>query len=301
MRTIAVTGGTGFVGRSLIALAQDQGYSAHALTRRPQPARAGIVWIDGALDRPETLATLVRGADAVIHVAGVVNAPDRAGFDAGNVAGTAAMLIAARASGVERFIQVSSLSAREPELSQYGGSKARAEAAVAASGLDWTIVRPPAIYGPGDRELLDLFKAAKLGVVPLPPRGRLSVIEVSDLARLLLALTGDRHSIGGIVEPDDGSGGWTHEAFGRAIGEAVGKRPLAVHLPRRMLTLAAKADGLIRRKSAKLTSDRVAYFCHPDWTVDRARRPDPALWTPRIETSAGLAATARWYREAGWL
>jgi uncharacterized protein YbjT (DUF2867 family) len=296
MTTFAVTGGTGFVGGALIGLALESGHEVRALTRRPQSERAGVTWIDGALDRPEALDELVAGADAAIHVAGVVNAPDRAGFAAGNIDGTRAIVAAAEKAGVRRFVHVSSLAAREPELSTYGWSKNEAENVVETSALDWAIVRPPAIYGPGDMEMRDLFRMAKLGVAFLPPPGKLSVIEVSDLARLLLALAG-ASSNRRLLEADDGKpGGWTHDDFARAIGAAVGQRVLPMALPRPLLRFGARCDRMVRRHRAKLTPDRVAYFCHPDWTIDPEKRPDPSLWQPRIPTPEGLAATARWYR-----
>src|SRR5690606_11901508 len=150
-----------------------------------------------------------------------------------NVTGTFEMCAAPKAAGVRRFIHVSSLAAREPDLSDYGWSKARGEQAVAASGLDWTIVRPPAIYGPADAEMLDLFRMARRGFVLLPPPGRLSVIEVSDLARLLIVLAHDRSTIAEIYEPDDGApDGWTQEGFARAIGWAVDRRVLTFAAPR---------------------------------------------------------------------
>ena len=296
MSILAVTGGTGFVGGTLINLARSEGHEVRALTRRPQPEHAGVTWIAGALDAPEALAELVAGADAVIHVAGVVNAADRAGFVAGNIDGTQAVVDAAVAAGVRRFVHVSSLAAREPQLSIYGWSKAEAERAVEASGLEWTMVRPPAIYGPGDMEMRDLFRMARRGLVFTPPAGRLSVIEVGDLGRLLLALA-RAPAAGQVLEADDGRpGGWSHAEFARAIGVAVGKAARPVALPRPLLALAARVDRLVRGKRAKLTADRVAYFCHPDWTIDPARRPDPALWQPAVPTPQGLAATAAWYR-----
>jgi len=300
--TIAVTGGTGFVGRTLLRLAVEQGYAVRALARAPQSGQPGVSWVEGALDRPETLHALAKGADAVIHVAGVVNAPDLAGFEAGNVGGTLAMVEAARAAGVERFVHISSLSAREPQLSAYGASKAKAETVVQASGLDWTIVRPPWVYGPGDADTLDMFKMARNGFVLLPPDGRISVIEVSDLARLLLALVPSGETRAQLYEADDGKeGGWTHKAFGKAIGWAVGHNVTAVSVPAPLLRIAARLDRLFRGKGAKLTPDRVGYFCHPDWTVDPARRPPPRLWLPEVGTRDGLKATAAAYREAGWL
>lgn len=297
---LALTGATGFVGGHVLSSALAAGHRVRALTRRPQAPRDGVEWIDGTLAEAAALDRLVGGAAAVIHVAGVVNASDRAGFAAGNVAGTRAIVTACANARVARFVHISSLSAREPALSDYGWSKAEAETVVEASGLDWDIVRPPAIYGPGDLDMRDLFRMAGWGFALLPPPGRISVIAAEDLARLLLALaTGPgAHAC---FEVDDGSGGWTHAGFARAVGEAVGRRVLPLPLPGALLSLAARADRWLRGADAKLTPDRVGYLCHPDWTIDASRRPSPTLWTPRIETVAGLAATARWYRAHGLL
>lgn len=299
---MAITGATGFVGSRLLAKARAAGHEIRALTRRPMRKRKGIEWIDGALDISESLDRLVQGADAVIHVAGVINAPDAAAFEAGNVAGTAAMLAAAEKAKVKRFVHVSSLAAREPGLSLYGASKARSETLIEASFLSCAIVRPPAVYGPGDHEILELFKMAARGIVLLPPHGRLSVIHVDDLARLLLALIDPECPANLLVEPDDGrEGGWTHEAFGQALGRAVGRRVVTLSMPRSMLRLGARIDGLLRGPAAKLTPDRAAYFCHPDWLVEPSRGAPEALWRPLVDTDEGLAATASWYRAEGWL
>ncbi|OYY91038.1 MAG: epimerase [Sphingomonas sp. 28-66-16] len=295
---VALTGGTGFVGRRLIALAVEAGHEVRALTRRRQAAEPGVSWIEGALDNPAALATLVDGADAVIHVAGVVRAPDRAGFTVGNIDGTRAIVAAALGAGVDRFVHVSSLAARAPALSDYGWSKAESEQLVCSAALpSAVIVRPPAVYGPGDLEMLDTFRVARWGVAFTPPAGRMAVIHVDDLARLLLALAADA-AYGGVLEPDDGTpGGWSHADFlGHAIGKAVGKRVTPIALPRPLLSLAARIDGALRGADARLTPDRVGYMCHPDWTVDPLRRPDPALWQPQIPTRDGLAETVAWYR-----
>ncbi|WP_260598408.1 NAD-dependent epimerase/dehydratase family protein [Sphingomonas endolithica] len=299
MTTIAITGGTGFVGKRLIDLALQQGYTVRALARRPQAPRDGVTWIIGALDTADALPRLLDGAHAAIHVAGIVNAPTRAAFAAGNVDGTRAMVAAALAGGPARFIHVSSLSAREPGLSNYGWSKRGGEDAVAASALDWTIVRPPAVYGPGDMEMRDVFRLARMGLALMPPPGRLSLIHVDDLARLLLTLVeSDPGRV--ILEPDDGRS-WTHEEFARAVGVAVGQRVLTLPLPKGLLSLAASADKAFRGDKAKLTQDRVNYLAHPDWAADPARRPAADLWQAAIATPAGLAATAAWYRANGLL
>ena len=299
---LAITGGTGFVGAHLIDAALAAGHEVAALTRREQPPREGVDWIPGDLEDRTALHRLVDGADAVIHVAGVISAPDKAAFDQGNVAGTLAMLAAATAGGVHRFIFVSSLAAREPKLSLYGASKERAEELVHSSGLDWAIVRPPAVYGPGDQETLELFRMAKLGVMLMPPRGHLSLIHVADLARLLLALAINDGPSTCVIEPDDGKkGGWTHREFARALGRAVGGRPAIISTPGVFLRLAAHADRLFRGEKAKLTVDRAAYFSHRNWVVEPKRAAPGELWRPEIDTADGLKQTARWYADQGWL
>ncbi|TCP33353.1 NAD(P)-dependent oxidoreductase [Sphingomonas sp. BK235] len=299
---LALTGATGFVGGALLEQALAAGHEVRALARRAQPGREGVTWVSGALDDSAALSALASTADAVIHVAGAVNAPDRPAFAAANIEGTRAVVEAAKVWGVARFVHVSSLAAREPTLSNYGWSKAGAEAVVHESGLDWTIVRPPGVYGPGDMEQRDLFRAARRGVVPLPPNGRLSIIHVDDLARLLLTLAG-RPGAGAhaLYEPASSDGALRYTDFARAIAAAVGRRALPLPLPAALLRLAARGDALFRGANAKLTADRVAYMVHPDWTADPAKAPPPELWRARIGAAAGLAATARWYRAQGLL
>ena len=299
---VAVTGATGFVGSHLLDAAIAAGHEITALTRREQPPRERVTWIAGDLHNRSALEQLVRDADAIIHVAGVITGQTPAVFERGNVEGTLAMLAAATAGGVPRFIHVSSLAAREPKLSLYGASKAKAEELVHSSGLDWAIVRPPAVYGPGDRETLELFRMAKLGIMLMPPKGRVSVIHADDLARLLLALAGPSVPSNILIEADDRKpSGWTHREFARALGVAVGTKPAIVSSPGILLRLAARADQLFRREKAKLTVDRAAYFSHRNWVIEPKRACPPDLWQPKIETHQGLRETADWYKQAGWL
>ncbi len=300
--TIAVTGATGFVGQALLDRALETGLTVKALTRRDQLPRDGVEWVSGDLESAQALRALIRGAEAVIHVAGVVN--DAARFESGNVLGTLNVIEAAKAEGVQRFIHVSSLSAREPDLSAYGASKARAEKLIMASGLDWTIVRPPGIYGPRDVDYFEMFRLARWGVMPVPPKeGRASIIHVDDLARLLLALVPGGEGVSfQTFEPDDGrKQGWSHYEFARAIGWAIGRRPWVMHLSRASLERAARADRFVRRGKARLTPDRVGYMAHPDWVVTHEARPPRSLWQPLVPTREGLKATAEWYRKERWL
>jgi len=301
--TLAITGGTGFIGQHLLRHAAAAGFEVRALTRKPQHPRPGLTWIEGSLEDAESLARLVSRTEAVIHVAGAINAPSAQAFEAANVAGTLALVEAARGEGVQRFVHISSLAAREPELSAYGASKARSEAIVAASPLAWSIVRPPAVYGVGDREMLELFRFARRGVVPLPPRGRLSLIAVDDLVRLFLMLAEARDEEPAIYEPDDGHrGGVSHAELARALALAVGRKRVATPaLPRWLLKLIGRLDMWIRGENAKLTPDRVGYFCHPDWTSREDMQPPRTIWLPEIGLDRGLKDTADWYRAAKWL
>ena len=301
-RTLAVTGATGFVGSHFVRVALATGYELRGLTRGWKPPEEGIDWVEGALDRPESLVKLCAGADAVVHIAGAINAKSRSEFERVNVAGTAAMIDAARGAGVRRFVHVSSLAAREPDLSDYGWSKAKSERLVAASALEWTVVRPPAVYGPGDRETFELFRMARRGLVALPPRGRFSLLHVEDLCRLILALLDEPDTVSETYEPDDGrEGGWEHRHFARTLGRLYGRRAATLAMPRPVLRVASRLDRLLRRGRAKLTPDRVSYFCHPDWVAAAERRPPAALWTAQVRTASGLKDTAAWYKEQGWL
>ncbi|GAA0769967.1 uncharacterized protein YbjT (DUF2867 family) [Erythromicrobium ramosum] len=305
MSLIAITGATGFVGSAVLDAALAEGHQVRALARRDQTAREGVEWVRGDLGDAAALAALVEGADAVIHVAGLTNTPDPTAFEAANVTGTVNVIAAMKQAGARRLVFVSSLSARMPGLSAYGASKAKAEALVEASGLDWTTVRPPGVYGPRDVDYLEMFRTAKWGFVPLPPGGASSIIHADDLARLLVALAAGNAAATKkqTYEPDDGrEGGWSHKELAAAIGRAVGKRSVfAPHLPRAVLEAAATADRLLRFDRAKLTADRVGYMAHPNWVSRFDRKPPPGLWQPRIGGEEGLKATAEWYRREGWL
>lgn len=304
---LAVTGATGFVGQAVLDEAERRKRPVRALARRPQAARAGVEWVLGDLADRAALARLMAGCAGVLHIAGVVKAPDRAGFRVGNVEGTEAVVAVARQQGCQRLVHVSSLAAREPGLSDYGWSKGQAEQATRQSGLCWTLVRPPAVYGPRDSEVLGLFRATALRLMPLPPPGRTSLIHVADLARLLLDLAQPAQDAsyplpGLLVEPDDGRpGGWRLDEFARAIGAAMGRKVWPIHLPPAVLMAAARLDRLVRQDKAQLTPDRARYMMHPDWVCDPALGVPPRIWAPAIESRAGLAQTADWYRRAGWL
>ncbi len=302
---IAITGGTGFVGQAVLDIADARQQPLMALARRHLDRQhSRVQWVMGDLHDTKALDQLAAGARAVIHIAGLTNTPNPDDFDHINVEGTANAITAAKHDHIKRFVFVSSLSAREPQLSKYGASKAKAEELVKASGLDWTIVRPPAVYGPRDTDIFELFRSAKWGIVPLPPRGATSIIHVHDLARLLLDLVDAQPALvrKKLFEPDDGrEGGWSHKEMALAIGASMDKRVLAPNLPGAVLQSAAMLDRLFRGRKAKLTADRVGYMCHPNWVARSDRAVPEAIWSPEIQGESGLRQTADWYRSEGWL
>lgn len=303
-RTVAITGATGFVGKATLDAALAKGYKVRALTRRNQHPRESVEWVQGTLSDTAALEQLVSGCDTVIHIAGLTNTPDPSEFHKANVTGTENLIAACDKQGTGRMVLVSSLSAREPDLSAYGASKAEAEKRVAASTLNWTMVRPPAVYGPHDRDMFELFRAAKFGIVPVPPEGRTSIIHVEDIARLLVALIpSDRKVTGQIYEPwDDNAMGYEHTELAKMIGEAVGRpQIIAPKVPEKLLRLGAQLDRTLRGHKAKLTDDRVGYMVHPDWVCDLRKAPPISLWQAVWNGEAGLKMTAQWYEREGWL
>ena len=299
---LAITGATGFVGQRLLRLAVAAGHSINALARSPQPDMAGVTWVFGDLMASAIPDALCDNTDVVIHVGGVINPRHSADFLNANVGGTERVVQAAVQAGVRRFIHVSSLAAREPDLSRYGASKAASEVLFPNADLDWSIVRPPAVYGPGDRETLELFRMAKQGVSLVPRQGSASYIHVDDLCAALLTLALGTAGVGQTFEPDDGHpGGYTHSQFARLIGSAIGRDQIVVPIPDIGLRIAAAlntAAAAFARTSPKLSFDRASYFAHPDWVSRGLAIPG---WSPKISAEPGLAATAQWYREAGWL
>lgn len=303
--TLAITGATGFVGGHVLDAALARGHRVRALARRPQPEREGVTWIAGSLETPDRLEHLVTGADAILHIAGVTNATDRRGFEAGNIFGTAAIRSVA---GALPLLHVSSLAAREPGLSIYGETKKLGEDVARGSAGPVAILRPPAVYGPGDSEFLPLFRAARRGIVPVPANGVAAMIFAPDLADAIVALAedlaGPATSAGGTFEIDDGTGGHPQAAVAAAIGAAVGRPVRALPVAAPLFRLGALVDTVaarLARRLPRLSLDRARYLPHPDWSVDSGPLRALGIWEPRTGLAAGMAETARWYRAKGLL
>ncbi|MBL8630796.1 MAG: NAD(P)-dependent oxidoreductase, partial [Rhodospirillaceae bacterium] len=269
--TIAVTGATGFIGRHLVHALRRDGANVKALTRKaPSPTDddlpGTLTWVPGALDHEASLQELVEGCDGVIHVAGAIKALSRDHFFEHNVSGTRRLAeVAARQPEPPRFIHVSSLAAREPRLSNYAASKYQAEKVLKPyqGKMSVSIIRPPAVYGPGDRETLRLFQMAAKGfaIVPPSPEARVSLIHVDDVVSAILNLLPLRDDPGLPFEIDDGHPqGYDWEAVVAAVGAAVQRTPRVVALPAPILYLAGgigSLASLLTQNPTTLSWDKV--------------------------------------------
>ncbi len=304
---VALTGATGFLGDHTINAFLDAGYTVKALTRREQHERDGVTWVRGDLTNNEALAALCSGADVLVHMAALTKALNRDIFFDVNVGGTKQVLRAAADAGVNRVVHVSSLAAREPQLSHYGASKAASELLLTARDwpFSWTIVRPPAIYGPGDKEILKLLKALNFGLLPAPggKNNRFAMIHGADMASALVAFAkgGNEKAIAEI--DDRKSGGYTLKDVAQAVGGEK-KPPFILPVPFALLGLIGAVNGTVAniiRKPAMLTLSSARYLCHKDWTVRASRRPQLTDWAPHFDLKAGLGDTIEWYRKNGLL
>lgn len=303
---VAVTGATGFLGRHLVrALAQD-GWTPRVLVRRdpihPLWRDLDLEVVVGDLKTPGALDRLCRDADVVIHVAGLIKAASLDGFNVVNRDGARAAAKAAQSAGA-RFILVSSLAAREPQLSNYAASKRAGEDAVQEISPGALIVRPPAIYGPGDTETLGLFKiAAQSPVLPvLSPDSRIAMIHVQDAAAKLVAFC--RRPVSGLVELSDvRRDGYTWSEIMTAAGQVMNRGPRLVRLPDNALLLAgilADACSFASNNPSVFGLGKARELLHNDWSLSSAPMAEgvPSVFG----LIDGFLHTVDWYREQGWL
>ncbi|MEO5800968.1 MAG: NAD(P)-dependent oxidoreductase [Gemmatimonadales bacterium] len=320
-----VTGGTGFVGGHLIDQLLERGDTVTALVRSPARAASaaarGVRLVQGDLADLEALRAATEGQDVIYHVAALTGAVDEAEFMMANRDGTANLARAAvAAGGAARFVLVSSMAAGGPSrrgvlkeadghdqpVTMYGRSKLASELVLRGEPLSWTILRPPTVYGPRDREnLLTVFKAARLGVAPVFGDGsmELSIIHVADLADAIIRAgnaEGLDHRIFYVNHPEV----ITSASLVRTIGQEMGKDVTLLPIPEWIARTALNATGLwaraLRRKTI-LRADKANEFYQEAWTGNSAAFSAATGWTPQWQLSNGIRDTAVWYREAGWL
>lgn len=301
---IALTGGTGFIGSTLARRLVRVGWQVRALVR-PSSDRAhltgiSIEWIEGALEEPSSLQHLVRGAQVVIHCAGAVRGMSQAHFHRVNAEGVTRLAhIATKQQPTPNFLLISSLAAREPALSPYAASKWQGEVALAtaANEMKWTVLRPTAVYGPGDREFLPLFRWMVRGIAPVlgEPHARFSLLYIEDLVDAVMQWLDTGDCGRGPFELDDGHpNGYSWNDVADTIARLCDKRMLRVHVPTRALDLLARLNLMISRlvgHTPMLTPGKVRELRHPNWLCDNSAFTRETNWMPKVSFEQGIRQT----------
>jgi 2-alkyl-3-oxoalkanoate reductase len=295
---VALTGATGFIGGAIAQWLASGGWRVRALARSlAGEARLGpeVQVVRGSLDDLDSLRQLVHGASTVVHCAGAVRGVAPGDFERANADGVARL---ARAVAEEmpptRVIAISSLAARHPELSPYAASKRAGEQALRAAAADAVVLRPPAVYGPGDRELGPLWRWMARGLVPVvgPGAGRFSLLFVDDLAAAVARLLQVGKPAAGIFELHDGRpGGYTWADVREEVARWRGAPVHAVTVPALALRAVARANLMLARtrgRAPMLTPWKVRELRHPDWVCDNAALTAATGWMPRVGLFEGL-------------
>ena len=306
-RTIAVTGGTGFIGGMLIHHLVNAGYRVRALTRdrsaHKLPELAGLEAVSGSLQDSESLRLLLQDASAVVHCAGAVRGVTAADFNAVNVEGVIQLVQAALSlSPRPRFLSLSSLAARAPQLSHYASSKRQGEQALAsmATGMEWVAFRPPAVYGPGDKEMLPLFQWMGRGIAPVlgEAHARVSLLYVEDLCAAVLRWLDAGQCESGIYELNDTqAGGYSWDEVIANVSALRARHIVRLPLPAALLRLLAGVNVTAARLigyAPMLTPGKVRELRHPDWVADNTALTAAIGWQPEISLQEGLRRTMGW-------
>lgn len=325
---VLVTGGSGFLGSHVAEILSRKRHGVRALVRRSSNTKflktlPGVELAEGSVEDALAVRKAVEGVDAIVHSAGLVKARTWDDFQVTNVVGTRNLLEAARdlAPGLRRFVHVSSLEAAGPSrdgapvpvgqeepVTPYGRSKLLAEKEVLARKdvLPVVVLRPGAIYGPRDVEILEAFRAVKNRQYPVIGDGSMlgSYVYGPDCAEACVrAIEADIPS-GKVYFVDDGAPLAMRVAMGEILPRVVGAAPLfRFGVPLRVLSAASvgvELYGRVRKQAVMLTRDKVAMLrCH--WVCESQATRDELGWTPTVTFEEGAKQTVAWYRENGWL
>lgn len=323
---VLVTGGSGFLGSWVAQRLSERGEDVRALVRKSSDAsflrslpRVELAY--GSVEDADAVKKAVSGVDAIVHCAGLVKARSEREFFTTNVQGTKNLLDAARGSNLKRFVHVSSLEAvgpsadggpvpedQEKPVTAYGRSKLEAEkvALRTKDELPITILRPAAIYGPRDREILEAFRAVKNGLAARVGGGyaKGSFVYGADCADVCIVAIDKDVASGSAYFVEDGAGAIDQRQVFDDIAEALGKKfVIRATLPVGLLKAVAhgvQAYGKLRDKPVMLTPEKAAMLLqHFVCSAERTRRE--LGWEPKVPWREGVVLTARWYREHGWL
>ncbi|MEQ8819882.1 MAG: NAD-dependent epimerase/dehydratase family protein [Sumerlaeia bacterium] len=323
-----VTGGTGFVGGHLCNRLRETGFTVRALARRGSRRGAlealGCELVEGDLSDEEALRRGAQGASVVLHVAGLTKTARPDAFLEVNGEGTKNVLIAAQEAGFTgRFVLLSSLAAAGPArdeatprtaadplrpVSDYGRSKRLGEqyAEHARSAFPVTILRPGAIYGPGERDIYEMIKpVAKTGLsVEAGPPIRVQMTHVEDVVEALLVAAQRPEAANQTYFVND-TQAWTVAEIMDLVGEILERKVRHVRLPLAAgRGLAAVLDGVgkLRGKPVSpLTRDKMREVAGGSWIADSTPFAQECGWRAKWALPDGLRQTLRWYRAEGWL
>jgi nucleoside-diphosphate-sugar epimerase len=324
---VLVTGGTGFIGSHLVEALLAQGHEVRCLVKDTRrlgwiSGLPSVTIVQGGMDEPRSLLAGVRGVDQVYHVAGLTRARAAREFFRVNGEGTRHLVHACleTPSGPRRLVHLSSLAAVGPmpmptpcavdvaprPVSPYGQSKLEGEAAVLGvrDRLHVTVLRPPVVYGPRDRGVLEVARWVARGLLPMPagPSRSFSLCYVQDLVRAFL-IAGESKVASGEIFHVAGDGAFTWEQVGDALGEALGVHPTPLRIPWPiLLALATGADAWA------WVTGRPQYFSRGKvrdaaghWLCDTGKARRQLGIVLGVGLREGAAVTVKWYREAGWL
>ena len=302
--TIALTGATGFIGSRVARRLVANGCKLQALTRissdRSRLTGLNIDWVEGALEDLGSLRRLVYGVDAVIHCAGVVRGATQAHFDRSNVDGVARLVQAvSEQHPVPRFLLISSLAAREPEISPYASSKRQGEVVLSAKSgqVPWTVLRPPAVYGPGDREMLPLMQWMLRGIAFILGSGdtRFSMLYVDDLAEAIRHWLLESRPLEQTFELHDGhADGYSWQDVIATFERLGVRRVRRVHVPVAGVRVAATLNFIAARVlgyAPMLTPAKLRELKHPNWVCENTAITRETGWRPRVLLEDGLRRT----------
>lgn len=242
---IAITGGTGFIGSHLARSALAQGRHVRVVARDPEGAQEllglGAEFATGDVQDADSLARAFEGAEAVIHLVGIIQEKGRNTFQAVHHRGAANAALAARRAGARKLVHMSALGTRADARSEYHRTKWLGEEAVRASGLDWTIHRPSIVYGRGDgfvSQFVSIIRKSPVLPVPGDGRNRMQPVGVGDVAACFLQSV-DRDRTTGRTYELGGPRAYSLEEILDQILTALGKRRLKLHVPLPALRLNA--------------------------------------------------------------
>ena len=300
MRSIAVTGATGFIGGAIVRELSRQGYSVRVLIRpnsihKPMPDRVDRVV--GTLEDVSSLQALLSEVDSVVHCAGAVRGAHESTFARTNSEAVSTLVqLAAECPNVRRFLLLSSLVASQPHVSPYAMSKLGGEQALATQAADMACLalRPPAVYGPGDRELLPLFRAMTYGLAPLWARrdARFSLLYVTDLVAAVAQWISSSNPISGVYDLHDGhDDGYTMDEIIEIATNVLNRRIRGLQVPAAVLDILAGANIRCARLvnyEPMLTPWKLQELRYPRWVCDNSKFARATGWVPTVPFTEGI-------------